>query len=325
MGRLSRIVFGISDDEASFERRGFECRDERVRPRLELIGRTFLEGYHAALEFEGGELSARLDAVESPLRGFAFEGAGMALALLDIVTPWRRTHLKSFVEGEGSEHAYMVYVGAGWALARLRRDPARALKNFDPLLGWLAVDGYGFHEGYFKWPAYVARQERPRRLSGYARRAFDQGLGRSLWFVKGADVENIAATVAAFNEERRADLWSGVGLACAYAGGVDGVGVAVLRVLAGRYTPHLAQGAAFAAKARMRAHNPAAHTDDACRILCRQSSWQAASVTDKALLNLTSDTDEPAYEIWRQRIRHEFARTELVGAQTLGAQAARLP
>lgn len=306
MGRLSRIVFGISPDEASFGRRGFACRDERARWKLERVGRTFLEGYHAALESEGVALSARLDAVEDSLRGFAFEGAGMALVLLDILTPWRRTRLKAFVEGEGSGHAYMLYVGAGWALARLKRDPARALKGFDSLIGWLAVDGYGFHEGYFKWPAYVARQERPRRLSGYARRAFDQGLGRSLWFVKGADVESVAATVSAFNEERRADLWSGVGLACAYAGGVEGFGVEVLRELAGRYAPHLAQGAAFAAKARLRAHNPAAHTDDACRILCRTSAREAAAVTDEALLSLPPDAGVPAYEIWRQRITHEF-------------------
>src|SRR3712207_8380154 len=47
----------------------------------------------------------------------------------------------------------------------------------------------------------------------------DQGLGRSLWFVQGADVRRIPATVNAFPAERRPDLWSGLGLACGYAGG----------------------------------------------------------------------------------------------------------
>lgn len=320
MSGLRRLILGISPEEATFRRRGFKSRDERVRLRLERIGETFLLGYHAALEMEEDESLARqLNAVESEFRGFAFEGAAMALALLDFVKPWGRRRLKSFIEGAGSAHAYMLYVGAGWALARLRRNAARALGRFDPLLGWLAIDGYGFHEGYFRWPAYVVRQKRPRSLSGYALRAFDQGLGRSLWFVAGADVERVAGLVNAFDEARQSDLWSGVGLACAYAGGVDGPSLQALRAASGRFTSHLAQGAAFAAKARQRANNPASHTETACRVLCELSADAAADVTDVALLRLTPVGDEPAYEIWRRRIASEFARTEVGAARCDGS------
>ena len=52
----------------------------------------------------------------------------------------------------------MMHVGLGWALARLRRSVTPYLAQLDPLLGWLAVDGYGFHEGYFDWPRYVEGQ-----------------------------------------------------------------------------------------------------------------------------------------------------------------------
>jgi hypothetical protein len=306
-GRLRKLIFGISPEEASFARRGFRCSDERARLRLEGIGVTFLEGYHAALEAEGDEaLARRLEGVEPELRGFAFEGAAMGLTLLDFLKPWGRRRFKPFIEGEGAAHAYMVYVGAGWALARLRRDPARALKSFDPLLGWLAVDGYGFHEGYFKWPAYVAREERPRRLSGYALRVFDQGLGRSLWFVEGADAERVADAVAAFTPERHSDLWSGVGLACAYAGGAGQAGLEHLRARAGSFAPQLAQGAAFAAKARRRAGNMVAHTEEACRVLCGMKAQAAAEVTDAALHLLPRDGEEPAYETWRRRIAEEM-------------------
>jgi enediyne biosynthesis protein E3 len=307
-GRLRRIIFGISHAEASFERRGFNGRDARARVRLEHIGATFLRGYHAALEARDDEELARgLDAFEPEFRGFAFEGAAMALTLLDILRPWGGNRLRSFAAGAGAAHEYMLYVGAGWALARLRRDPARALRSFDPLLGWLAADGYGFHEGYFKWPAYVTRQERPRRLGGYALRAFDQGLGRSLWFVRGADVEGVVATVNAFARERRSDLWSGVGLACAYAGGADDASVRALRAGAGQFAPQLAQGAAFAAKARERARNAAAHTERACRILCAMTAGAAAEITDAALIGLPQDdADAPAYEVWRRRIADAF-------------------
>jgi hypothetical protein len=147
-----------------------------------------------------------LHGIEPGLRGFAFEGAGMGLYLLDLLTPWRRDRLRRFLEGSGAAHVYMIHVGAGWALAQLGRKVDRALSRFDPLLGWLAVDGYRFHQGYFHWPETVECQRVPHWISGYARRVFDQGLGRSLWFVEGAEAARIAATIARFPRSRHTDL-----------------------------------------------------------------------------------------------------------------------
>ena len=60
----------------------------------------------------------------------------------------------------------------------------------------------------------------PDHIDGYMKRAFDQGLARSLWFVKKADVRVIKETISTFSADRHADLWSGVGSACAYTGGI---------------------------------------------------------------------------------------------------------
>jgi hypothetical protein len=327
-GQLSRLVFGISPEEASFARRGFQGGDVRQRERLEHIGRVFLHGYHSALEAREPEaLARRLNTVEAvpwaggiPAnprveledRGFAFEGAAMGLTLLDQLTPWKRGRLQAFLDGPGRAHVYMVHVGSGWALARLHRPVGPALRRLDPLLGWLAVDGYGFHEGYFHWPRYTMGQRNvPRHLSGYAARIFDQGLGRSLWFVNGAEIQRIERTVVHFPPSRHGDLWSGVGLACAYAGGADREAIESLRRTAGPHGAQLAQGAAFAAKARQRAGNPAPHTELACQVLCGLSAHAAAGVTDAALDGLTDGLTtkgpDPAYEVWRKRIRTHLA------------------
>jgi len=50
------------------------------------------------------------------------------------------------------------------------------------------MDGFGFHEGYFQWSRSVRKKALPKGVNGYALRAFDQGLGRSLWFVECADI-----------------------------------------------------------------------------------------------------------------------------------------
>lgn len=235
----------------------------------------------------------------------------MALALLDQLTPWKRNRLRQFLSGPAAEHAYMVHVGAGWALARLRRPLKRAMNRMDPLLRWLTVDGYGFHEGYFHPERTITRQEVPARITGYARRVFDQGLGRSLWFVCGADVEQVCKTIGAFRRHRRVDLFSGIGLASAYAGGVDIDHLTRLKALGESYRAQLAQGAAFAAKARLRASIMTSHTQAACEVLCGVSAETAAAITDEALQNLPADGPEPAYEIWRRRIEAKFSEEKV--------------
>jgi hypothetical protein len=306
---LRRRILGISPEEVLFERRGFHAPSARIRERLEQVGLHFLHGYHSALEQpEALALALRLGDVERERRGFAFEGAAMALYLLDSLTPWRRDRFEAFLAGPGDAHAYMLHVGAGWVLARLRRSVDAALARMDPLLRWLAVDGIGFHETFFHPQRTLDRQEVPRRLSGYARRAFDQGVGRCLWFAEGADVDGIVERIEAFDGPRRADLWSGVGLACAYAGGLEPSDVRELASCAGPHRPPLAQGAAFAAKARERADNAAAHTEQACRILCGLSAAEAAALTDDMLADLPDGGAEPAFEVWRRRLAEQFAR-----------------
>jgi hypothetical protein len=308
MGKLGRRVLGISPAETSFAKRRFRCDRGEVREQLEAVGRSFVHGYHSALEADTlARLAERLDASRLEMRGFVYEGAAMALTLLDALTPWRRYRFGAFIAGPAAPHTYLAHVGAGWALARLPLSPERLLARLDPTPGWLAIDGYGFHQGFFHWPRAVVGREVPGRLRGYARRAFDQGLGRSLWFVEGTDAGRIAALIAAFPAARRPDLWSGVGLACAYAGGPGRGGVEALRQAAGEAAPDLAQGAAFAAEARVMAGNVVPDTELACEVLCGCSAARASEITREVQTGVTNGAQEPPYEAWRQRLRQRFA------------------
>jgi hypothetical protein len=139
---------------------------------LEGVGSTFLDGYHAALEAEDShQFAVRLTGMDPVMRGFAFEGAAMALALLDFLTPWRLDRVTRLLRGAGAAHAYMVHIGVGWAFARLRRRFDEVPRGMDPLLGWLAADGYGFHEGCFHPRRFVHERAVPSRISGYGLRA----------------------------------------------------------------------------------------------------------------------------------------------------------
>ena len=304
---IRQRLLGIDAAEASFARRGFGSTTPARQQRLEQIGRCFVAGYNAAIRIaDPVAVVPDLTAPADELSGFAFEGAAMGFALLDLLAPWRSRRFARFVAGPASPQIYMAYVGAGWALARTSPLLAWRLGKLDPLLRWLMFDGYGFHAGYFHHRDAIDRQRRPSVLRGYARNVFDQGLGRSIWFAKGADIRAVAATALSFPEPRRADLWSGIGLAATYAGGVEADDLSALAAASGPYRTHLGQGGAFAAKARERAGNPAPHTELACRTLCGMSAAAAASITDQALPAVGPGDRGEAYQAWRAEIRQRI-------------------
>lgn len=320
VGQLYRAVFGLAAREKDFSHRRFRGGTDRTHARIEQIIGAFIGGYNQALlTSEPVELTRHLDGGEAELRGFAYEAAAMALGLLDLLTPWQRQRWALFVHGSAvreqgyrglaGRHRYMAYIGYGLALARLKRPVAPALAHFDPELGWLTMDGYGFHQGFFDFERYVDRQQLPEGFSGYTRRGFDQGLGRSLWFTEGADPDRIPRVIAAFPQERQPDLWSGVGLACAYAGGVEAQAIRLLQTASATHAPHFAQGIAFAALTRVEAGNLAGQTELACRTVWGSAAPAVAEWAQAAMADFPADAPHgDRYEITRGRLRLQFAQ-----------------
>jgi enediyne biosynthesis protein E3 len=311
-GRTRRRLFMPDRSEVSLVKRGFADTGPAKRENLERIGNTFLDGFSYGISGSGyAEIESALETVTRDFRGFAYEGCAMALALRDGLVsfrPWIRT----FLNGRGGDHVYMVYVGVGWAMARLPKVRWRAIYPDDALLSWLALDGYGFHQAYFHTTRYVEQQYQASIAVGrprdYANRAVDQGIGRALWFVCGSDASAVAATIERFPAARRGDLWSGTALASVYAGGAEPGELDTLVQLAGDYRPHAAQGAAFGAKARVRAGLVTPATELGAKAWCAMTAEEAAAASDDALAEVDETGGEvPAYEAWRGKIRDRFA------------------
>lgn len=303
-GTIRRRAMGVGPKRAT----AFSEGGTPAWTHLETAALAAVGGYNSVLESRGlDDLVPRLDAVAPDLQGYAYDGAAMGLVALDCFTPGGSRYA-DYLAGPGEKHIYMAHIGAGEALARLRRKPEPFIAQLpDRVLCWLVMDGYGFHEGFFRTKRFVERQVVPTHLSDYGRRVFDQGLGRSVWFTAGAQVERIAATIGQFPPARQVDLWLGVGVACTYVGGVDRAAIERLRELAGPHAGRLSVGAAFVAKGRLRAGNPVAHTDLACDVLCAgASSDDAALIVEAAFDHLPVDGPHPAYELLQQRISTSF-------------------
>jgi len=117
----------------------------------------------------------------------------------------------------------------------------------------------------------------------------------------------VAAAIGRFTPSRHGDLWSGAALASVYAGGADAGELADMVGLAGQYRPHAAQGAAFAAKARLLAGLVTPATELGVKVHCNMSVEEAAAVADEAERGLPADGEVPAYEVWRERTRNQFS------------------
>lgn len=308
---LRNRLLRIDSSEVLFERRGFET--SRMQDHMEFIGETFLFGYHMALEQRSRLMNGALDDCVPMFRGFAYEGAAMALGICDCLSWRKQSAWQSLLGGAGSKHPYILHVGLGWTLARIpwcRRNPEAYLASLDPLLRWLVLDGFGFHEGYFHWNRQSTCADNRFQLSTYGKHVFDQGLGRSLWFVSGGSPSRIAAFINSIAACRRPDFWSGIGLALAYAGNATVADIQSLLESSGIDRFHLAQGTAFGAEARELAGITNANTELVCELVCGMPAAQAAELTyvgrPQADVSTTQVSQTPLYEVWRTNIRNSL-------------------
>ncbi|WP_158851251.1 DUF1702 family protein [Saccharothrix deserti] len=316
LGSLRRLAMAPSLKEVTFGARGFPGASSEYAPRLEAIPQSVICGFEWGIDSrDQWEVERRLGLVEPELRGFAYEGAAMAYTIRDAMG--RGTRTRDLLNGPGADHLLPAYIGIGFAMNHLPRGlwrkvvPDLSHSPYHPTMTWLAVDGYGFDLAYFhtrKWvdeqrvPAPYPWQGRP----DYFPRAVDQGIGRALWFIHGAQVAEVVAAVRRFDPARQGDLWSGVGLAATFAGGGTAAELATLPGAADAHHAELALGSVFAMKARINAGFVPEHSASALEALTGMTHDAASDLADRTAVRSDDDGPVPDYERWRQRIRAHF-------------------
>jgi enediyne biosynthesis protein E2 len=315
-GSLRRLVMTPSLAKVTFAQRGFSVTPTDATQRLELIPQTVICGFEWGIDARSQwEVERRLSIVDPEVLGFAYEGVTMAFTVLDAMGRGHR--VRDLLQGPGEPHIFLAYIGIGFAMARLPRRlwkkviPDLTGSPYHPTMSWLAVDGYGFDRAYFDTKRWVGEQKVPppypwAGAPDYFPRAVDQGIGRALWFICGAQVPDVVAAVQRFASHRHADLWSGVGLAATFAGGCGPEGLAALRRAAGEHWTALAQGAVFALKARTYAGFVPTHSQAAGSALADLSPEAAAALADNTAVEPNGSGLVPPYELWRQNIRTHF-------------------
>jgi enediyne biosynthesis protein E2 len=322
LGSLRQFALAPNLRSVTFAERGFPGAGSPATEQLEAIPQTVVCGFEWGIAARDlWNVRRRLDLVEPEQRGFAYEGAAMAFTIRDAMAGGRGRRTRELLLGPGAPHVFLTYIGIGFAMARLPRRlwrgvvPDLAGSPYYPTMTWLAVDGYGFDLAYFHTRRYVDEQRVPPAYPwegspDYFPHAVDQGIGRALWFIHGADPAAAATAVDRFPQARRPDLWSGVGLAATFAGGCPEDGLAALRESAGEHRAQLGLGAVLAVKARAFAGHVPAHSALAAQALADLPVADAVRIADLAEAGTNGrepgPQTAPVYEQWRRRIRTHF-------------------
>ena len=280
------------------------------KQRFDEITHAWVHGCRLALRARSDEeLSLLLNEVDAKVRGFAVEGVALSLAVLDASEPGVELRWPAFLQSAGAHYGEGVCLGLGWAHSRLATRVPTHLNELSPLLGWMVVDGYGcgYALRYVRSEGGLHDQAPPNDVAGYAARVFDQGLGRCIWYIERFQVKGVLRVITELAAARHGDLWTGIGRACSYGGGVDRASLKALERHAGPYRSYLAAGVAHAAWARLREDISSPYTQLACEVLWGLSPAATAAIASAAWSDTAPSGPDDMHEQWLGRIRTRYA------------------
>ncbi|MCF8460314.1 MAG: DUF1702 family protein [Flavobacteriales bacterium] len=230
-----------------------------ISENIETVVSTFQKGRELA---ESGlsldELISKLNDFEPRYRSVAFEGASMGVALTD----W-----KSWAEyaKRAEKHGTQVHIGLGWAIAQPPKSPeggtssplnppkgdlasppqldlASTLSQIEQELRVKVLDGVGYWHGLFQRRATIRTQQIPEFITAEYQAGFDHGVGRAIWYITKGEVDKVANIISHFSEDRRPNLWQGIGVALTFVGGCPDELIAELKSAAGKFRLNLEKG-----------------------------------------------------------------------------------
>ena len=221
-----------------------------IAENIETVVSTFQKGRKLSEQELGlDELIAELNKFEPRYQSVAFEGASMGVALTNSIDTW-----KVYAE-RTSKHATQVHIGLGWAIAEEQVNLASTLSEIEPELQVKVLDGYGYWHGLFRRRLTIRTQQIPETITAEYQTGFDQGVGRAIWYATKGDVSKVENIINHFSEDRRSNLWQGIGVASTYVGGCSDELISELKSAADKFKLNLKTGRISAEKSMFKATN----------------------------------------------------------------------
>ncbi|MEO8768622.1 MAG: DUF1702 family protein [Ferruginibacter sp.] len=283
-----------------------------IETRMEKIRAIFQYGMSVSMdESDMNLLDEELKSTENEFRSIAYEAAAMQLATKDISINKSFDHWRLFMQGPGVKHLTQTHVGLGWAMAQQQFPVFPFIETLEPLMQCRVIDGYGYYEGIFRKRRSIGGQEIPLALENKFLHAYDQGLGRSIWYICKGSCEKITKMVESFPSSRHKDLWRGIGTACAYVGGFDENLLNQLLLSSTDYRTQLSIGAALVSRSRTEACSYTRYIDMACRVWSNCTGEEAFNITVKTEPLLSEKISDPC-KAWITNIEEAIVGAKVI-------------
>lgn len=225
-----------------------------VLTNIETIQSTFKEAQGVANKAELNKgFYNQLDSISDEFRSVSYEGASFAIAQKSISNNGDLELWMSFKDSTKGLHDSQIHVGLGWALASLNVKIEDHTSSFTPYMISRVIDGYGYYCAIFKRCIAIRTAQVPDSIIEQNKMAFDQGIGRALWYLAEGNLEKLSLLISILPENRHADLWRGIGIAFSYVGGAKLDYIQEMKTMSGKYINDFKAGVALALYSRMKA------------------------------------------------------------------------
>lgn len=248
------------------------------------------------MENEGGDFTT-----------VVYEAIAMHLAEKDIskksieISSWR-----DFVLKYNSKYSAQIHVGLGWALAKSDVEVEKYLEKINPFMISKVIDGMGYYDGVFKHRKAVKAQKRSDKIGAKYFAYYDQGVGRSIWYSTFANIDKTKEIIDCFSTDRKLNLWSGVGTACAFVGGQSEFEINNAFEKSGVFQSQFLIGSALAIKNRVQSDKVSDDSNLISNLLFNLSPTDLANKINE--LELKSENN---YEIFITEIVKKLIKQEV--------------
>lgn len=198
-------------------------------------------------------------------------------------------------------------LGVGAALSHLGLEPQIPESEKDSFWAFMVMDNYGFTEAIYRWRRTLGKREIPNLGDRMAQRAFDHGVGRSVFFVSGGNVDIVCETIERFEVWRQPDLWHGFGLTAGHWAALDESDFRKILKRAGPFRKYVQSGVALATTLRVGTNEVSDYSDAVGRIACGASSAEIALLSSSCLPGGAEPVGANAFLQWIRLRADAFA------------------
>lgn len=302
---MLKNILKIKPSQIDLVKKGFSVNSSEPQSQhLQSITNAFAVGFNSVIMCD----KSSFNQIELSQKGFYHEGSAMAFALTDCLFLKRPSKFRVIQNiHEWPNFSYLKHVGVGWVFAKVPWARTFLFNKLDPVRRWLAIDGWGFHDAFFKTTKTLGKNF-PLSLENEEINVYLQGIGRALWFIKGSEPQLIFKFISQCPSHYRAALWSGVGLAVTYAGCHEKNKFLLdqIKDLSGTYILNLQQGVAFGATAAFKGETVSEQTIHTCNVLTGQTVEHLSKLCDDSEGILPRDGSVKTYLFWQENISKEL-------------------